>query len=132
MKLKIKKQFWDEIVNGNKTKEFRKVNFFNAVNDDRWNMFLHNGRVQVVVIDNVTKDKLGDITFNGYKIIDKEKLFSYIVNNLPSYIMSEFDLDNIFNVEFIINNFKWFKEYYKDETEILILNIESFHNCYEN
>lgn len=127
--MKIHKEFWKDIISKNKTVEFRKVDYLSDINI---NININkistlNSRICDLVFESKTNKKIGHINFNGYKIIDKEIFFSHIINKIDIYVAHWYNI-NKSDIKFIKNNFAFLKNYYKDETEILILYIESFKN----
>lgn len=133
--LRIKDKFWDLIKSGEKTIELRKVSKLKSLD-------FVNGRFEYAFLNEKSKI-LGSITCNGYSItlnpfkwdindnrtyindvhqviIWKEKENSTIETFYPSMIFGKE------NTEWILENYGFLYNYFKDEKEILVLNIENF------
>lgn len=146
--MKIKKEFWELIISGEKTIELRKVNklykefYLNKFYDGRINISLFKeeecmeNSPFICLKDKKCNNYLGNIIINGYSIIKNPfneintNYYSSLKNN--DYYIDKFknEIIQLFapykDIDWIYKYWHWLKEYFKDEEEILILNIESW------
>lgn len=127
--MKVTKETFDRIKNKEQTIGLIKVSkladLMNNENNDTTDVN-NKGRFYINLF-NENDEYLGKITINGYQIIKNPFNFELSKNENTK----EFQLFDIKNKLFkegnfwIIKYFEELKEYFKDEEEILILNIES-------
>lgn len=127
-------KFWELIKSGDKTVELRKVSKLKSLD-------FVNGRFEFAFLNEKSKI-LGSITCNGYWIIpnifnraDFQKM--YELSKIDFHVKSRFkneicNLGDDSDEKWIYENWEWLTEYFKDEKEILVLNIENFNEFKKN